>query len=101
MSAPDSPGYFDEVVLVDSTPVECGGSLVTGTPLSARAGLRAALQPQSQPLVFAHAAAPAGRAGRHAARRDAGQRRPEGARRGAALARDRSARWRAVGCDKG
>jgi hypothetical protein len=29
MFAQDSPGYFDEVVLVDSTPVECGRSVDT------------------------------------------------------------------------
>jgi hypothetical protein len=29
MFAQDSPGYFDDVVLVDSTPVECGRSVET------------------------------------------------------------------------
>ena len=61
MFAQDSPGYFDDVVLLDSTPVECGRSVDTARRSAAGAGLRASLQPQPSPLVLGHAPAPARR----------------------------------------
>src|SRR3954447_2712720 len=75
MFAQDCPGYVDDVVLVDSTPVECGRSVETSR--------RSALAPACahhfsppQPLVLGHAPAPAGRSGRHPARGDPRLRRP-------------------------
>jgi hypothetical protein len=63
-------------------------------PLGAGAGLRASLQPQPQPLVLGHAAAPARRSRWHATRGDPRPRRPEGARCRAAVVRHRAARRR-------
>jgi hypothetical protein len=76
--AADSPGYRDQVVLLDSTPGRVRPLGRNRPPLPARRRLRLRLFPQPFPLVLGNAPAPVGRARRHATRRDPRPRRSEG-----------------------
>ena len=100
--ASDSPGSRDPIVLLDSTPVECGRSVETARRSELRRRLRLRLLPLPLALVLGHAPAPGLRPGRHAAGRDPRPGRPEGARGGAAAVADRActAARRSI-CDKG
>jgi hypothetical protein len=59
--ARDCPGDFDDIVLLDSAPVECGRSARRSAPVRAGRRLRLPLQPQPLPLVLGHAVASARR----------------------------------------
>jgi hypothetical protein len=77
--AADSPGSRDQIVLLDSTPVECGRSLETAPPLRARRRLRLRLLPLPLALVLGHAPAPSLRPRRHTQSSDPRPGRSEGA----------------------
>ena len=66
--ARDSPGFHDDLLLVDSTPVECARSIETTrrSQLARRRRLRLLRQPQ--PLLLGLSAARPVRAGRHPTR---------------------------------
>ena len=82
MFASESPGFYDDLLLIDSTPVECARSreTVKRSQLGGRRGLR--LLPLALPVLLGVPAARDLRPGRH----------PQSAR--ARLAEDRRARGR-------
>ena len=71
-----SPGASDDLLLLDSTPVECGRSRRDRPPLPARRRLRLRLLHKPLPLVLGDATPPRLCARRHAARGGAGRGRP-------------------------
>ncbi len=92
--AAQCPGASDDLVLLDSTPVECGRSLETTRRSAAGRRLRLRLLQEPLPLVLGHAAAPGLRPRRHPESGHARRRRPSRTRGRAAAAGARPPRRR-------
>src|SRR4051794_5868521 len=84
MFAHDCPGYMDDVVLVDSTPVECGRSVETSRRSELAPACAHHYSRSHSRWFWGDAPAPARGTGRHTARRDPCLGRPKRTRRRAA-----------------